>query len=64
MAVRRIRLVRPDDLLVATVEFDNLVLAPDGSALVRVLPGEPTSIIVRLPPQHFLEPGVSTALVE
>lgn len=64
MAVRRIRLVRPDDLLVATVEIHNLVLAPDGSALVRVTPGEETSIVLRLPPQHFLEPGLSTALVE
>lgn len=52
------RLVRPDDLFVGTVELENLVLAPDGSELVRVVGGEPAAVVLRLPPQHYLEPAI------
>lgn len=62
MADNQIRLVRPDDLLVATIQLDNLVIAPDGSALVRVTPNAPAAVIVRLPPQHYLEPAVNDKL--
>ncbi|MFD7446016.1 hypothetical protein [Streptomyces sp. NPDC059909] len=61
MADNRIRLVRPDDLLVASVQFHNLVLAPDGSALVRVVGGAPAGVVLRLPPQHYLEPALTSA---
>lgn len=64
MAADVIRLVRPDDLLVATVQLDNLVIAPDGSALVRVTPGAPAAVVVRLPPQHYLEPALTPATAE
>jgi len=53
-----IRLVRPDDLFVGTVQLENLVIAPDGAAPVRVVASEPAAVIVRLPPQHYLEPAI------
>ena len=58
MAYGSLRLVRPADLLVATLEFDNLVVAPDGRQLVRVTSGAPASVVLSLPPQHYLEPAV------
>jgi hypothetical protein len=58
MADGSLRLVRPADLLVATLELDNLVVAPDGRQLVRVTSGAPASVVLSLPPQHYLEPAV------
>ncbi|WP_166356351.1 hypothetical protein [Phytoactinopolyspora limicola] len=58
----QIRLVRPNDLLVASVQFENLVLAHDGSALVRVTTDAPAAVIVRLPPQHYMEPAIQASL--
>jgi hypothetical protein len=55
----RIRLLRPGDLLVGSVDFENLVVASDGSALVRVTPGVEAFVHFRLPAQHHLEPAVT-----
>ena len=53
MADVTVEILRPADLLVATVTLHNLQLR--GSKLVRDLTGQPVGISVELPPQHFRE---------
>ncbi|WP_415091266.1 hypothetical protein [Micropruina sp.] len=48
----------------ALLQFDNLTVvsdpdAPGGRALVRIRPGE-ASLVLKLPPQHFMEPSFQT----
>lgn len=52
-----IRLVRPDDLLVAWARFEGCGLSENGGEIVRTDPD--AGIVLRLPPQHFSEPLVS-----
>ncbi len=51
----RVRLVRPQDLLVLDVRLTNLRRSADGTALERVEPGRPALLAVELPPQHVAE---------
>lgn len=52
-----VSVVRPDDLLVVTFEFENLEVRSSGgnSSLARSTPGQPAYIIVHFQPQSITE---------
>jgi hypothetical protein len=52
-----IAVVRPKDLCVFELRLFNL-RAEDGINLLKIRPGEPSFIVVELPPQHLAEPMV------
>ncbi|AXH95534.1 hypothetical protein [Ornithinimicrobium avium] len=51
----RLRLLRPQDLLVLDVRLVNLQPSADGTVLERIDPGQPARFAVELPPQHVAE---------
>jgi hypothetical protein len=64
MADQQFSVVRPGDLMVVGVDLYNARLSDDGALLLRIDPGEPASVVLRLPPQHFREAVSTTDLVE